>query len=253
MLPALIAPLPWGVSSALHRGLAAAFPRGAEVVRVNAPPRGTFEDCVASVELARRAKGLERAVVVGHSMATLVALRAALDFPATTAGLILAGGAAGRDALREGLWRPGHAKHEAWFRSFRRFRRDGDMRRYVQDLIRASLARAEAWPALKADLDAAFLDSQRMDAFFRAELPCHDLGPRLREVRCPTVVIAGRDDPLCTLRASEQLAKGIPGARLEVLDGGHFLWYERPEAFRAALTRFLEEVGDAASANAPLR
>lgn len=253
MLPVLVAPLPWGISSALHRGLAAAFPREAEVYRVNAPRQGTFEECVASVELARRARGLERCVVVGHSMATLTALRAALDFPQTTAGLILTGGASGREALREGLWRSGHPKHEAWFRSFQQYRRDGDMRRYVSDLLQRSLERPEAWPLLEADLEHAVFEPSQMDAFFRRDLPRLDLTPRLGEVRSPTLVVAGRDDALCTLRASEQLAKGIPGARLEVLDGGHFLWYEQPEAFQAAVAEFLAKLDREPPGNAQLR
>lgn len=238
MLPVLVAPLPWGVGAALHRPFAAAFPPEAEPTRVASP--GTFEEAVAMVQLAARAKGWPRVVLAGHSMATLVALRAALDAPDLVAGLVLVGGAAGPADLREGLWRPPHPLHGGWLRAWQRFRADGDMRAYVATLLRLGLAVPEAWPALEADLAQAAVDPARMDAFFRDELPRLDLAPRLREVAAPALVVAGREDPLCTVAAAERMARGLPRGRLEVLEGcGHFPWHERPAAFRGALAAFL--------------
>ncbi|GLZ28298.1 hypothetical protein Lesp02_04880 [Lentzea sp. NBRC 105346] len=49
-----------------------------------------------------------------------------------------------------------------------------------------------------------------------------DPGPRLGEVRVPTLVIHGTDDPLFPPAHGEALARAIPGARLLMLDGmGH--------------------------------
>jgi pimeloyl-ACP methyl ester carboxylesterase len=237
MLPVLVAPLPWGVGSALHRGFAASFPPGTEVARVQVI--GSLEDRVASVELARRARGWERCIVAGHSMATLVALRAALDFPLQVAGLVLVGGAAGPAALREGLWRPGHAKHADWLAAYQRLRASGQMRPYVEALVRLSITTPGAWEALAPDLAAAPMSRERMDTFFQEELPRNDLAPRLGEVACPALVVAGRDDALCTPRAAKEMAKGLLRARLDVLPGGHWPWVEAPAEFRASLASWL--------------
>ena len=44
----------------------------------------------------------------------------------------------------------------------------------------------------------------------------------LRSVRVPTLVIHGKDDPLVPVRAGRAVARAVPGARLEVIDGmGH--------------------------------
>lgn len=45
---------------------------------------------------------------------------------------------------------------------------------------------------------------------------------KLRSVQVPTLVIHGREDPLVPVRAARALARAVPGARLEIVDGmGH--------------------------------
>ena len=53
-------------------------------------------------------------------------------------------------------------------------------------------------------------------------------------------VIAGRDDFICGPAAAAPLADGIPKAELFLLDdAGHFMFLERPDAFRDAVEAFL--------------
>lgn len=48
--------------------------------------------------------------------------------------------------------------------------------------------------------------------------------PELREIRCPTLVVHGKADKLIPYGAGEAVARAIPGARLELIDGmGHDL------------------------------
>jgi pimeloyl-ACP methyl ester carboxylesterase len=79
------------------------------------------------------------------------------------------------------------------------------------------------------------------DAFLRQEraiIGRIDSRPHLAAIRCPTLVIAGRHDAIMPLELLEELAHGIPGARLEVLeDCGHMSPLERPDA----VTRLLRE------------
>lgn len=61
----------------------------------------------------------------------------------------------------------------------------------------------------------------------------------LPQVDVPTLVIVGSEDQPF-IGASEYMAKKIPGARLEVIEGaGHAANLDRPQAFNAALTEFL--------------
>jgi 3-oxoadipate enol-lactonase len=58
----------------------------------------------------------------------------------------------------------------------------------------------------------------------------HDLRARLGEVRAPTLVIATEDDPSTPPEHGREIASGIDGARLLVLDHGrHLVAAEHPE------------------------
>lgn len=57
-----------------------------------------------------------------------------------------------------------------------------------------------------------------------------DVRARLGEVDVPTLVIAGSRDLMTPASASREIAAGIEGSRLEILDGaGHMLIWERAE------------------------
>jgi 3-oxoadipate enol-lactonase len=69
-----------------------------------------------------------------------------------------------------------------------------------------------------------------------------NLTARLREVRCPTLVIAGSEDALKPVAASRLIANSIHGAELVVIEGaGHAVVIEQPGAVNAALLAFLRE------------
>ncbi|MGP1678497.1 MAG: alpha/beta fold hydrolase [Burkholderiales bacterium] len=62
----------------------------------------------------------------------------------------------------------------------------------------------------------------------------------LATITCPTLVLCGRQDALTPLARHEEIAAGIKGARLEVIeDCGHLSTLERPDAVNAALRRWL--------------
>jgi len=68
-----------------------------------------------------------------------------------------------------------------------------------------------------------------------------DSRPFLGEIRCPTVVIAGREDQLMPLELLKELADGIPGAVLTVIEEcGHMATLEHPATVIAALSQWLE-------------
>jgi pimeloyl-ACP methyl ester carboxylesterase len=66
-----------------------------------------------------------------------------------------------------------------------------------------------------------------------------DLSPRLGEIRARTLVVVARGDPVVSPRRSRALAAGIAGARLVVVDGGHYLNLERPDLVAAAVRTLL--------------
>ena len=68
-----------------------------------------------------------------------------------------------------------------------------------------------------------------------------DSRPDLPRVAVPTLVLCGREDALTPLAVHEELAAGVPGAELVVLDGcGHLSTWERPDEVTAALRGWRE-------------
>ena len=58
-----------------------------------------------------------------------------------------------------------------------------------------------------------------------------DNRPFLPTVTCPTLVLVGREDALTPVELSQEIAAGIPGARLEIVPGcGHLSTLEQPAA-----------------------
>ena len=62
----------------------------------------------------------------------------------------------------------------------------------------------------------------------------------LPTISCPTLVLVGREDALTPPSLAEEIAAGIPGARLEIIpECGHLSSLEQPEAVNRALRIWL--------------
>jgi pimeloyl-ACP methyl ester carboxylesterase len=62
----------------------------------------------------------------------------------------------------------------------------------------------------------------------------------LASIACPTLVLCGRQDALTPLARHEEIARGIKGAQLEIIeDCGHLSTLERPAEVNSALRRWL--------------
>jgi len=67
-----------------------------------------------------------------------------------------------------------------------------------------------------------------------------DSRPHLKDIRCPTLVVAARHDQLMPVEILRELAQGIAGARLEIIeDSGHMATLEQPAKVAELLERWL--------------
>lgn len=74
----------------------------------------------------------------------------------------------------------------------------------------------------------------------RAIMSRADSRPLLATIACPTLVLCGRQDQLTPLDRHEEMAAGIKGAKLEVLeDCGHMSTMEKPVEVNRALRHWL--------------
>jgi len=67
-----------------------------------------------------------------------------------------------------------------------------------------------------------------------------DSRPLLATIQCPTLVLCGRQDQLTPLDRAEEMATGVKGARLEIIeDCGHVSTMEKPDHVNRALRQWL--------------
>lgn len=69
-----------------------------------------------------------------------------------------------------------------------------------------------------------------------------DASALLPQIRCPTLLLCGRDDLWSPLARHEAMQRAIPGARLEVIEAsGHMTTMEQPQAVSTALAAWLTQ------------
>jgi pimeloyl-ACP methyl ester carboxylesterase len=73
-----------------------------------------------------------------------------------------------------------------------------------------------------------------------------NIGGRLGEIRCPTLIVAGEHDGRTPVAMAEDLNKAIPPSFLKIIpDCGHFYSYEQPEMVSNTILTFLHAFGAA--------
>ncbi len=181
--------------------------------------------------------GLERVHVVGLSMGGYIAQQFAVDYPDRVDRLVLAGTSAqfGR----------GNASFIERFLAARLAPLDDGATPadFAAEVVTALLS-ANATSTAVANAVAS-MSKISADAY-RSALAClvtWSLVDRLHEIQAPTLCIAAADDRTAPVAGLEELATGIPDARLEVIANcQHLMNLDRPDAFNHLLHNFL---GDA--------
>lgn len=186
------------------------------------PPDLSVADYAAFVREEITRRGLERSMLIGHSLGGAIAMRAGLDAPDQVARLGLVGtGArlrvapafleAAREAGAEGVWDVTQASFAAQH----------------EDAARAfHTHRAPAAPGV------LYRDLFACNAFdVMGEVGC---------ISQPTLVVVGESDRMTPPKFSAYLADQIPASTLVVVpDAGHYVQIEQPERVAEALRAWL--------------
>jgi len=177
---------------------------------------------------------IERATLVGLSAGARIALDLALSQPSRVEALILASPTVGG---RPPSW------PMPWFGAIIEAVRAGDFEQaaglFADSPLMKSFGGASAAARVKRlVLDNAALWRSRGDLERPLEPPAYG---RLDELRLPVLTVAGALDPSDSPAVAREIAETVADAELLVLDGaGHLVDFDAPDAFLAAVERFLE-------------
>ena len=170
--------------------------------------------------------GVERAVLVGHSMGGAVALRCALASPARVTGLVLVGSGARMRVSSQVLATLANPDNEP------------------REVIAAAAYAPSTAPEIVDRWRAVIVQAER-EVLLRDLAACDgvDLRPRLAELNLPALAIGGSDDLMMPPKLSREFAEKSPNARVVIVPHtGHMIFHENLTAFHDALDPFLAEV-----------
>ena len=214
------------------------------------PESMTVAQCARDLWAVADAVGVQRPVLLGHSMGCQVLLEATRLLPARPAALVPMLGVSGK-ALASFI---GGERLDPLIRLVSEI---GAQRpELASQLTRRILALPGMWQAVKAlgfvhpdlcpreEFVPYFEHLSRLD--FRGywalvrDLLSHDASDLLPSLRLPVLVVAGERDRFTPMRRSEEMAAAVPGAQLLVVPGGsHAALVEQPELIQLALEKFL--------------
>jgi pimeloyl-ACP methyl ester carboxylesterase len=188
-------------------------------------------DFAADVAAFMDALRIERAVIVGHSMGSVNAMRFALDHPSRVRALVLAGTMP---------FFGGHAELVSFHR---------EQITPLIDPVAPEFAREFQLGTIAQPVSAAFVATAVAESL---KVPAHvwrgafdgfmgdDFSARLPQIDVPTLIVWGRHDAFCTEAAQHALRAALPSARLiEYADAGHAMHWEEPRRFARDLAEFV--------------
>jgi proline iminopeptidase len=210
----------------------------------------TWENLTADADALRERLGFETWAVLGHSFGGKVALEYALRYPERLSHLIL------MDTGGDSWWDQQHGPEVLAERGFsprtvRLARRFFDGRTAPWEFLPTLMRLGRAY-----DPHTSFATAVRTMFAERRSKPrpkAHRFGfsrltrgwtvmDRLGKIRVPTLVMAGRDDFLFPPEHQEQLAEGVPNARVRIIErAGHNPHDERTDEVMEAVNDFIRE------------
>jgi pimeloyl-ACP methyl ester carboxylesterase len=195
-------------------------------------PEGSYTSDMFARDLARflDAHGIERAVIVGHSMGATVAQRFAVEYPERTQALILEGAF---------LPRPANPEVDKFIDEVLTLKDPIDPD-FVREFQRSTLAQ----PVPPEFFETVVGESMKVPArVWGAALQPYrtlDFSGELRKISVPTLLVWGDQDSYTRRQEQDALNQAIRGSRLVIYAGaGHSPHWEEPQRFAGQLVTFI--------------
>jgi pimeloyl-ACP methyl ester carboxylesterase len=190
------------------------------------PGRASIEAYADDVAAFRQALGLDRVILIGHSMGGAIAQTLALRQLPAVAGLGLVGCSA---RLRVGPMILDNI---------------GPNYQQAVDLIMKFAWSRYARP-VQVSLAKRLLAETGPTVLYGDFMACHhfDSRARLAEIKVPALVLSGAEDQMTPAKFGQALAEALPHGRFVVIErAGHFVMQEAPDRVAREIGKFVVEV-----------
>jgi pimeloyl-ACP methyl ester carboxylesterase len=188
-----------------------------------------IEDFAADVVAFMDAIEVERAILVGHSMSSLVAQAVACAQPHRVSHLVLIGSATTFD-------NPAVRDLEQAIRELR----DPVPRAFVEEFQASTVHRPIPGDVLAAIVDESLKLPASVWRDALAGILAYRPGRRLASLALPTLIAWGDRDAFCARAEQDRLHETIPSSRLTIYeDTGHAPQWEQPQRFADDLVAFV--------------
>lgn len=175
-------------------------------------PRGTapfaIEQFADDLKCLMAELGIGKAVILGFSDGANIAMRFALRYPDMTDALILNGGNLDPSGIKRSVQIP----IELGYRITKLFAGKSEEAKKHMELLGLMVNEPNIRPE------------------------------ELRSIKAPTLVIAGTRD-MVKRSHTELIARSVPGAKLAIIEGDHFIASKEPERFNRVVGEFLMNIG----------
>jgi proline iminopeptidase len=222
------------------------FDRRADMLSETRHGMASIAEQADDIEALRKALGLERVSLLGHSFGATIALNYAVSHPQNVKRLILVSAAAVVENPYEGEKRILKTLSKVEMAAYRSGE-GGTGAANPCDRVR--MRYAVLYPhffyklipyEFKRGFYTVYFDSLSKKEALAGDVTGLDLRPQLSQITAPVLVVSGRHDLMTTPDQSSELASGLPKSKLVMMEySGHFPFFEENYMFTEWVRQFM--------------
>lgn len=179
--------------------------------------------------------GIEKALIHGVSWGGVVVQQFALDYPEKCAAIVIDSSSSEVNV----------AASENWYQRGEVVRLGKDARlTEFRPAFEGHTTSAQQMLESGVTVPPEHVESYVAQTRATASLREQPLTPRLKNITCPALIVAGGKDAVAGAGGSVIMARNMPNARLHILqDAGHGVYMQAPDEFRRLVLEFAKECG----------
>ncbi len=207
----------------------------------------TLENNIEDLEALRKHLGLKRIAILGTSYGGMVAQGYATRYPQKVEKLILVVTAPSYHFLKEakenlrqrGTPQQIAVAEDLWKGSFKS---PDEVQGFFKEMENLYSVKHKKKPTTGYSQSKTVWSHEALNEGFGGFLQRMNFIPHLKKIRCPTLILAGEKDWICSPAQAKLIAKKIPGSQLHILKNcGHAMAVDAHKKYLRLISDFLRQ------------